>query len=453
MMYLIQCSARTEAFENSLHKIDPKKKITTIAKEDLCSLLKDPNPYLSQSPNSTHESQIEEDSTSEEKYDGLLMENDPLIEKKKNTIMINVEKNHDMCNLYLGKIGRNAYFINLVVFLLLTVMSYSAVFGSSLSTLFPIKSITKGDSCIIDEKFTSNCQHNYLVYVCIYACIVVPFSCLDLPEQKIIQILLCLFRFLSIGAIIVTTLVGIYRPNSQQDNNDPPHIAPGSKLFKLNGLYLIFTASIFVQVIHHSVTIISEGIPDKSKLRFSFTSSLTTTLLLYTLVGTVCSLYFGKNTKTVITLNWLDYTANYKNTPVWASIIKYIIILFPMLDLISIFPLKIVTLGTGMQSFFYPQTIGKTDLKSKLIKIAFRLVSSLPPIIGSMFVKKLPLIIFFIGITGCFIGFIFPSLLQYKSGKLNSIGRYRSVRPSGYEPDTLPLRHNAIYTKKLNIVL
>ncbi|KAJ3426292.1 acid transporter [Anaeramoeba flamelloides] len=326
----------------------------------------------------------------------------------------------DMCKMFLGKKGKFLYFLMLTLFMYGTVWSYAAVFGSSIVTLFPIKAITNGDVCDIDGNFSQNCENNYIVYLFLFALIVIPISCLDLTDQKIIQIILCIFRYVALLSIIITITVAMGKKKNPYANSNSS-IAPGSKLIKWSGIDLIFTAGIFTQCSHHSITIIAEPVDNKRKLRNVFSASLTSTFLFYSIVGVLCSMFFGKHTNTVITLNWMDYTDEQEYAPTWASIIKYIIIMFPIFDLISVFPLKVVTLGTGMQTLWYPNSIGKTDRRSKVIKIVFRLIGSIPPIIGAMIIKELPIILFFVGVCGCFIGFIIPAWLQLKSKSISKI--------------------------------
>ncbi|KAJ6252032.1 acid transporter [Anaeramoeba flamelloides] len=403
MLYLIEAESRTQALMNVLganegHFVQGETvELNWLLKTNSYDIKKVRNQLLKIQDNQdepllTHMSNDSGDSNE----DSDIHETEPLLNEKDDVPKKNISKNA------------------------VQAWSYGAVFGSSIVTLFPITSITKGDHCDIDGNFSHNCQNNYLLYIFLFSLVVIPISCLDLTEQRVIQIFLCAFRYLALFSIIFTIIVSM----AKKDNPYVDHkasIAPGSALLKWGGVDLIFTTGIFTQCSHHSITIIAEPVDNKRKIRKVITAALTSTFFFYAFVGVLCSLFFGHHTNTVITLNWMNYTGEQNNARAWASIIKYIVIMFPIFDLISIFPLKVVTLGTGMQTFFYPETIGKTDRRSKRIKIAFRLIWSITPLCGAMIIKELPVIIFFVGICGCFIAFIIPAWLQLKSKSISNI--------------------------------
>ncbi|KAJ6239870.1 acid transporter [Anaeramoeba flamelloides] len=446
MLYLVETESRTQALMNVLganegHFVQGETvELDRLLKTNSYDIKKVRNQLLKIQDNQDEPllTQISNDSE-DSNEDSEVHETKPLLNEKDDVPKKNVSKNDvqdmiknpqfditrkyeiiDMCKMFLGKKGKVLYFIMLTLFLFGTAWSYGAVFGSSIVTLFPITSITKGDHCDIDGNFSHNCQNNYLLYIFLFSLVVVPISCLDLTEQRVIQIFLCAFRYLALFSIIFTIIVSM----AKKDNPYVDHkasIAPGSGLLKWGGVDLIFTTGIFTQCSHHSITIIAEPVDNKRKIRKVITAALTSTFFFYAFVGVLCSLFFGHHTNTVITLNWMNYTGEQKNARAWASIIKYIVIMFPIFDLISIFPLKVVTLGTGMQTFFYPETIGKTDRRSKRIKIAFRLIWSITPLCGAMIIKELPVIIFFVGICGCFIAFIIPAWVQLKSKSISNI--------------------------------
>ncbi|KAJ3428198.1 acid transporter [Anaeramoeba flamelloides] len=328
---------------------------------------------------------------------------------------------NELLLLFFGKYGKLFGSIAISFYLYGILWSYGVVAATTLTTVFPIKSLTKGDICEIDGEYTSNCQNNYIVYLIIFAIFVLPVSCLDLTEQKILQIGLTIFRFLSLILMISTCVDAIFTSKDTQSQSDkPPYLAEYS-LFNISNIGYVLGASVFSQVIHHSATVIIEPIKDKKKASKIYFSSFFTTFSTYTLIGIICSLYFGEKTKSVVSLNWINYTGGDKHAQVWAKMIKYIIMLFPTIDIFSAFPLNVVTLGTSLFNYFYPE-LNRGNLKNKkLKKILFRLFAAIPPLIAALLVKQIPIIVIFNGIFGCLIGYLIPALLNYKSKKMCKI--------------------------------
>ncbi|KAJ6227439.1 hypothetical protein M0813_10022 [Anaeramoeba flamelloides] len=95
-------------------------------------------------PENEKKSLIEEDEEIDE-------ENSSYTEKKVFSIKESfVLKNHrfelnDLCSIFLGKKGKLFYTVSLVFWLIGIAWSYSAVVGTTLSMMIPLKSITKGD--------------------------------------------------------------------------------------------------------------------------------------------------------------------------------------------------------------------------------------------------------------------------------------------------------------------
>ncbi|KAJ6238085.1 hypothetical protein M0813_03319 [Anaeramoeba flamelloides] len=334
----------------------------------------------------------------------------PIIFKKK-------YEYNELIKIYMGKKWKTAFTVILTIYLFGAIWSYVAVFGTSLTSFAPIPSITHGDKCEVDIEFTQNCNNNYLLYIVLFGIVIIPISCADLVEQKWLQIFLFGFRFVALILMILTCFVAMFNSHdSQHMSSSKPYIAE-PYYFNWKHLPLAFASFIFSQTFHHSALIITEPLRKKNKLRTIFTSSLLTTYGFFSFLGIICSLYFGKKVKSILTLNWIEYSAAYDHPPFWAVTIRIIIIIFPILDVVSVFPLKVVTIGTALQNLFVPRTLKSQDKTSKMYKILFRVMAGLFPLIGAMIMKKIPIIILFNGIIACLITFIFPTILQYKSQK------------------------------------
>lgn len=140
-----------------------------------------------------------------------------------------------------------------------------------------------------------------------------------------------------------------------------------------------------------------------------------TTLVLYGLLGTILILYYGKYIEPTCSLNFLFYRggAPYNQPIPWfAHVISFIIILFPALDVLSAGPLNAIVLGNNLLSAFVKNEALK---QRRIVKIPFRLVAALPPILVACLVRNLATILQYVGLVGFFINFIFPALINLLS--------------------------------------
>jgi len=330
--------------------------------------------------------------------------------------------------------------------------SYSAVFSSSMTAYVSIPGLSLHHNCDLYKThvdWTHNCEYTYLLFLAIYAVICVPLSCQDLTDQVILQVFLCLVRYAGIFVMYITVAIGLGHGPFEEDGSSsgkhdhesgPPYIADKTA-FDMGGFGIMFTTAVFSQLIQHSAPGLSQPVKDKRKLYWIFAGGLSSTCILYLLLGLMASLYFGSDTKQLVSLNWTSYTGDgfdgAHNQKIFPKIISYGVILFPVVTVISAYPLLAITLGNNL---YYGLPERWTDnYKSKKVKILCRLIASIPPVFGAAVLKKLAPIIEITGIAGCFVGFVFPGMLQWKSRsdcirKWGEAGKYTPYTWHGSHP-------------------
>jgi len=207
-------------------------------------------------------------------------------------------------------------------------------------------------------------------------------------------------------------------------------------------------------------------------------ASLLTTLSFYLLLGTSAASYFGASTRSSVNLNFANFTMGLDadNAPqivlMMLHLAANIVVIFPALDTISVFPLIANTLGNNLcAAAVGPKTIkgvarfvhyvqqqdvlrtwipGRNhnnnhqpnnqhtfhrleertksfielrpeeqkkiiELASKLTTLSWRLVAAVPPLLGSLVAADLSFSLLLAGVAGVYVAFFAPSLLQIKS--------------------------------------
>jgi hypothetical protein len=331
---------------------------------------------------------------------------------------------NELVGLFIGNRAQRLYELTVMLYLVGALWSYTSVFASSLASHVGIPFINDGQTCLPYSDSSSGCTQLYLFYAAIFAVIVVPLTCMDLTEQKPLQIALSCLRFVAVAVMVSTTIAAIWsypNPDLQKQPDYPtqaPFYADVSQATWSN-LGRLFPITVYSQIFHHSIPGLTQPVADKSKLRQIYGGVMATTFSLYTMLGVTLALYYGSSIEQACTLNWASYSAGKSPAPGWAVFISYLVVLFPPLDVISAFPINALTLGNNLLVAVVP------DLERRSVcsvKTAFRLLAAIPPLIGACVLKDLKTVLSYTGCTGIILAFLFPALLQ-----LYSLQRSRDV--------------------------
>ncbi|CAH0518954.1 unnamed protein product [Peronospora belbahrii] len=248
-----------------------------------------------------------------------------------------------LCDRFLGPLGSTMYQISLLGLMYGGLVGYSQVFVNTF--------LTQLDH-IGDWQLSS--VHAAIVFTFI----VLPLSCSDLTEQIYVQLAMSIVRFAALLIMIISATYAIYGDpydggKELKNSSESPYISNYS-LVDMSGFGVMFSTSVFSQLFQHSVPglLAPLGAKNQEHAKTIFGSTLLTTMIFYIALGSVCSLYFGSKLTTSVNLNWADFTwgINESTTlvPLWAKFLSKIVVIFPALDTLSVFPLISVTLGDNM---------------------------------------------------------------------------------------------------------
>ena len=338
---------------------------------------------------------------------------------------------NELVQIFLGRPARRVYELLLCIYMIGALWSYSAVFSQSMEGQLAIGAI----------------GNNYLFYLGLFALIVVPLTCLEMTELKPLAIALAIFRFVSLTLMMLTSVLSLYHYPYVPADGVPPSTDTAAPYYSdirpilWAGLATVFPVSLFSQIFHHSVPGLTHPLQDKKKTPFVFTAVLMTTFALYAGLGICVGLYYGSGVDEVATLNWVDYSGQRgvgRSGRSWvASVISYTIVLFPPIDIISAFPLNAITLANNIMSATIPPHL----TTQRRYIIPFRLMAALLPLVGAAFIKSLDSILHYTGCVGVLIAFLYPTIMQWKSLKVESLvageGEGEEEEEEGGEPPLL----------------
>ena len=332
---------------------------------------------------------------------------------------------NEMCLHLLGSKGRIVMDLCISLYMFATLWSYTSVWVSSITSTIPVVGVTdhghvddlKACDIYDSDKLPSECEHAYMLYTAIFVLLVVPLSCAELTETVKMQVALTIFRFVALFTMIVTCLTGLWsEPYVRHSTSEStPYVGDGVLAWRWHGTVNIISSAIFALMTHHSVSSIVQPIVPKASVNRVFLAASLATAGFYLVVSICAVLYYGDAVKAVVSLNWSDYAgAVPRREPTWWShIVRYLIVLFPVVDIVSAYPLTAVTLGNNLVLLASDEV--KARYGHRRVLIFFRILAAFPPIIGGFFVRDLSKIIQFTGLLGVMIAFIIPGLLQIKS--------------------------------------
>eukprot|EP01135_Chromosphaera_perkinsii_P002355 Nk52_evm9s222 gene=Nk52_evmTU9s222 len=331
----------------------------------------------------------------------------------------------ELCEFFMGQWGKYTYQSSLMFLMYTGLWAYSSVFLTSVAEMFPLNYLC--GECEVDKQE----QFSIMFYSMFFSAIVVPLSCLDLTEQISVQVFLTVARFLTFFLMIGSCIVAILTdpddsPVKEQHNY--PFVADFA-LWNSSNFGVIFTTSVFSLLFQHSIPGLIHPIKNKRRVVSVLVSAIVTTAVLYVLLGTLCACYFGAAAEESINLNWKAFTFGvdegsatfFKNTLL--RFFRYIIVLFPAVDVLSVFPLIAITLGNSLEysvgrvllsASTEREGTGYSLLRSHQI---FRIAAAVPPIIACLFYRKLAMILQVSGLFGLYVAFFTPALLILLSRK------------------------------------
>ena len=214
-----------------------------------------------------------------------------------------------------------AYLVILCVYMFLFSWSSCTVAGSAWSSNLPLNfgSLSQCD----EEEFHHNlipnggCLGSYRFCIMLFALIVIPLSLVELTEQKYLQMLLGLMRFLTFGCLIVYSVANLvtspgYNPYNTTATYNSSYHSYGHQIlkFEFKGWVVAIPIFVFAQVLHQGIPSLTQPIKAKGWLKVFFGAVFATTTLLYLSLGVTVSLWFKGSIEETATLNFVSDLIN-----------------------------------------------------------------------------------------------------------------------------------------------
>ena len=238
----------------------------------------------------------------------------------------------ELCDIFLTKWGKAAYIIVVTISCFLDCWSFTTVAGSAWATNIPFSTSTL-QRCDSDEFLhvlipsRDSCRNAYMLCVFFFAVITVPLSLLDLKEQAVLQMILGLLRFATIGGIILYTIVKLgeggdvcrYSINettfiplnniSSEYSNTSRGFGDLSKIifhFDAVGWLVSIPVFTYAVMLHQGIPGLTHPIREKHLLRQFMAAIFGIATISYLSLGVVVPLWFKATIQETCTLNWVS---------------------------------------------------------------------------------------------------------------------------------------------------
>ena len=237
----------------------------------------------------------------------------------------------ELCEVFAGRWLKVVYLVVLTVYSFLAGLSFSTVAGSAWSVNLPFNFSDIEQCSEMDFKnqtlpLLATCRNAYWLCLLLFACIVVPLSLIELKEQVIVQVVMGILRFVTIGSIVIfsVTNFGLYYDicscedpwapdNNTEDvsmctNYTNNTIADMAVQFDVKSWLLSIPVFVYAHILHQGIPALTHPIKEKNYLKAYFNILFLVIGSIYTILGVAVALWFRDCTISTCTLNWVSHT-------------------------------------------------------------------------------------------------------------------------------------------------
>jgi hypothetical protein len=350
----------------------------------------------------------------------------------------------EMVHFLLGRFGFVVCHVAFAAFLLSVCWGYVTIFSSTCANLFHAYVLRSSTHCIIEEDPDSTCYMWFYIFVAIYAAIVFPIECLNASSLARFQTFFTVYRILAFGMVFLACGISMAKNGSvwynyPADNGPNPPFA-----VSFRGVPLLLYASLLSYIGPYVLPDALQPLGHAKKSALTIViAALTSAFVFYMCSAVFLSLTLGSDVLPYSMLNFARFgndgfiRNSEDNEPAtatgWFLFMKLFILFFPIMDLISVYP---IVVGTVSQNIFaaLPQRYRDWSPKWGLLILKY-FVSIIPFIFGTAF-PSLKIMIGFSGWASVLLAFILPAAMQIQS--------QRRAKAEWRTPDTRWWSHPAL---------
>ena len=227
----------------------------------------------------------------------------------------------EMCGIFYNKWIKYLYIFVYSTYGFLGSWSGSTVAGSAWASNIPFNFSTVKQCNEDDFQHLilppEPCLNSYYICLAIFGFFVIILSLLDLKEQAIVQVLLGLLRFVTIGAIVLYSLVKIFEtgnkcleialPSTNETNYTLTNATHSPPIMMFNFLNWISAIPVitYAFIFHQGLPSMTHPIKQKKYLHWLILAMFVAAGICYFSIGIILPLWFRVDIQETCTLNWV----------------------------------------------------------------------------------------------------------------------------------------------------
>lgn len=313
------------------------------------------------------------------------------------------------------------------------------MFSSTCANLVMKYIVKDTQDCIIETDPSSSCQFAYIISCIAFATCVLILEVFDMSNLAIVQTFFTIYRFLAFFLILLSCIITLayngcawlHRSESAllDSSNNPPWYS-----IEMSGFPGLFSSISFAFTCSYNLpnilTPMKKGKKDANKV---VVSSVLISTIIYLVLAVLLPLVLGEDILQYVILNWSRYgehgfvtttssDISYNSdgeiavkTNWFSNIIKLLVMLFPMMNMISTFPMVAGSIGFA----FYSSIPKHVTVKlGKVGPLLFRFLVTVPPFLLALFIPSLGFIVKFCGLSAVFLVIFIPAFFHWYSKRL-----------------------------------
>jgi hypothetical protein len=304
-----------------------------------------------------------------------------------------------LTKIFLGKAGTLFFSLITLASMYGYMWAYCTIFANSFADKFPLGDMEDG---------------SYKIYIALFMVVCVPLACTSITDQQWIQVLFVTARFVMV-LLMLGTLGAAYA-------SDEPHF--GEQVGPVNDVGLAMPSTIvqvtmtciFASLFQFSVPTMAEESRSKTALSQVFGTAATLSYASNLLLGILLALFFGQDQPDSANLNWVNYHGGTGDgdPAAWATAISGYIVLSTAVHMIPQYSLVVLPTAGILMGAVYGDRVHEVE-KDWKIRTVFRLLASIPPAFGALFLSDFSVIAKYTGTFTILSYTVCPALLALRS--------------------------------------
>ena len=304
------------------------------------------------------------------------------------------------------------YLLTITLFFAGTLTAYANIFGTSFGAYVSLW----GEDCdYSSDSISSDCIWKYRVLLLLFLVLMIYFTVIEFHEQVWMQVTLTALRVFIIAGVVVTCVLAlILRKNLSNgatfQGGNPP-LADVSMLGRT--LPILFFSGLYQTIFPSVIQSIRKEVPVFLWIVTLVTISL---MLGYSFIG-LSAAFEIHNIPSNVSLAYRNFTfgESRDNRSIWTVIFSYLIVLFPALDVVSIFPIVSHAISDNIISAVYGTNRAAILTEHRVAFYTIRVLAILPSFLYAMVQMQLGTIIGHSGLLSFFLILIMIPLCHITS--------------------------------------